>query len=123
MAATAVIGIAALVLSFLSGVLGQFPIPGMAAGSPGEAAAVEDFSPETVELTFNRLSFTQSGVIEELMSYLKNPDVERAKRRQEELAAYTSSQIGPFQELAGKLMGELIQWTALVPVEDQPPAE
>ena len=94
----------ALISGFLVGILSQF------LGSeiePGQSTATGESKAEGVN-QFSKdpfLAYTQW--IEDIQSYLDDPDPERAERRREEMVDYANSLVPRFEGLPSKLQERL----------------
>ena len=102
-----VLGIMALVLGSLAGALAGFPLPGAVAGSPPQPATGGEFSAQAVEEVADSFSASYTSVVEDLVSFLRDPDSQRAEQRREVMVDYARSLIPHFQGLAQQMEGEL----------------
>ena len=106
------LSIVCLVIGFLLGVLGSFPIHGQAASLPETDTNVDTFSQEAVQEVGNRFSSMYSSVLEDLVSFQGDPDYQRAETQRQALVHYADLLIPQFQGLANDLQGELDELTA-----------
>ena len=93
-------------LGFLVGILSQFPGSGIEATQPSQTATVDEFT-ELVKEAPIKFSFAYTQVIEDLESYLDDPDPQRAERQREAMADYANSLIPQFESLADSLQEKL----------------
>ncbi len=102
------LGIIALVVGFLIGVLGYFPIGADSSSSvDAQTADGNGFSTEAVEEMGSRFLSGYTSVVEGLMSYQKDPDYERAERDREAMTAYAKAIVPEFKGLADELKDKL----------------
>ncbi len=102
------LGIITLVVGFLIGVLGYFPIGAdTGSGADAQTAGGNEFSTEAVEELGGKFLMGYTSVVEGLMSYQKDPDYERAERDRAEMTSYAKAIIPEFQGLAEELKGKL----------------
>ena len=100
-----VFSILGMVVAFLISVLGSLPL----SGSPSAATGTTDesFNVEQVHKAAGLFSNVYTSMINEMISYQKDPDYLRAESRRRELAEVGSTLIGDFQDFEGRLTGLL----------------
>ena len=104
------IGVLSLVLSFLIGVLGGFPIQAASASDPTQTEAqAEGSSKELAEMLGNVFLSKYSAVLDGLMEHQENPDYARAEAERAKLLGYGESLIPRFNELAQGLSEQLAE--------------
>jgi hypothetical protein len=105
------VGITSLVLGFLLGALADFPMASAQAGAGSPPAPLGDqgFHIEEAEDVGERFSSAYTHVIDDLLSFQRDPDYARAEMRREELVHYAGGLIPRFQALAGELQALLAE--------------
>ena len=102
--------IVGIIAAFLIGVLGSLPFSD--SGSPGVTEPVnESSSIEAVHQAAGLFSNVYTSLIDEMISYQKDPDYRRAESRRQELAEVGESLADDFQEFEGRLRGILDELT------------
>ena len=97
-------------ISFLLGVLGYFPVPGLAVGAPPDVNALEEtYSAEDARNLGQKFQSVHRGIIEDLLSFQKDPDLARAEARRDEVTAYAKSAVGDFTALSNRLSDRYIE--------------
>jgi len=105
------VSIVTLVIGFLIAALTQFPTPG-ASATLGSVPADQLGYKEGAEEVGQRFNSAYFGVIEDLMSYAKDPDLARVERQEAVMKSYAEA-LGPqFQGLATRLTQQLNEETA-----------
>ena len=97
------------VLTFIVGALGGFPLADLGSGAPNEDPS---YGTEAVHRAAESFSGTYTSIIDDLVSFQKDPDYERAETRRQELVAFSTSLGRDFQDLETRLRGELDGLTA-----------
>lgn len=105
MSAIPALGIVTLVLGFMITILGPFPIPGVTASS--ETVQVNEFSTEAVQQAADKFSVAYTSVIDDLVSYIKDPDLNRAESRRQAMVAYANYLVPKYKNLSQELQGQL----------------
>ncbi|MCL0063919.1 hypothetical protein M1N83_01755 [Dehalococcoidia bacterium] len=123
MGAALVLGLVSLVVIFIIGILSAFPIPAPGQGQvdsiTGEAAIppsnhqdTQGFSVDAVEEAGERFLFSYNSVIEDLVSFQRDPSLERAEARRDALISYAGNVQQRYQGLSHELRKRLDQLTA-----------
>ena len=113
MSAVLPLSIIGIVVAFLVEALGLFPLVGVGSGSSeGEAAIDETYSVEAVHEAANLFSGAYTSIVDDLVSYQKDPDYRRAEARSQDMVAYARSLLPRFQDLEDRLQGKLEDLTA-----------
>ena len=109
MSITVVFSIMGMVVAFLISVLGTLP----ASGDPSTAAGTTDesFNVARVHEAGGLFSNVYTSLIDEMISYQRDPDYQRAESRRRELAEVGATLVGEFQEFEGRLTGMLGELT------------
>ena len=110
MKAIVALGIIMLVLGFLSSVLSDFPLEGINA-SPNDPTEDDEFSIEAVEATSAKVGSMYALIIEDIASFMDDPDLNRAEQRRQEMTAFASNFAEQLDGLAGALqtkLGEIV---------------
>jgi hypothetical protein len=92
------------VLTFIVGALGGFPLADLASGAPDEDPS---YSTEAVHRAAESFSGAYTSIIDEMVSFQKDPDYERAETRRGEMVGFATKLVGDFQDLEARLRGEL----------------
>ena len=102
-----VLGIVMLVLAVVSNAIDLFPL-GLASAREG-TPVTEDmpFSKEAVEETAEKVGSMYGTVIDDLISFQRNPDLTLAESRRTEMAGYADTLVDQFRDLADTLQLEL----------------
>ena len=98
------LSIVGTVLTFIVGALGGFPLIDLGSGAPDEDPS---YGTEAVHQAADGFSGAYTSIIDELVSFQKDPDYERAETRRQELVAFSTSLGRDFQDLEARLRGEL----------------
>lgn len=106
MSAIPALGIVTLVLGFMITILGPFPIPGTATASE-ETVQVNEFSTEAVQQAADKFSVAYTSVIDDLVSYIKDPDLNRAESRRQAMVTYANYLVPKYKNLSQELQGQL----------------
>jgi len=112
-----VFSILGMVVAFLISVLGSLPV----SGDPSAAAGTTDesFQIEQVHQAAGLFSNVYTSMIDEMISYQKDPDYQRAESRRREIAEAGAALVGEFQDFEGRLTGMLGELTI---EQDEAPA-
>ncbi|HAZ31911.1 MAG TPA: hypothetical protein DCY61_04355 [Dehalococcoidia bacterium] len=114
MGAALVLGLVSLVVIFIIGILSAFPIDsttGEAAIPPSNYQDTQDFSVDAVEEAGERFLFSYNSVIEDLVSFQRDPSLERAEARRDALISYAGNVQERFEGLSHELRERLDQLT------------
>jgi len=104
MSAALPLSIVGIVITFLIGVLWYFPLPGATNGFPEGAAPIDEtYSVERIHTAANMFSASYFSIVNDLVSYQKNPDYQQAEARYQEMVAYGHSLLPRFQDLEDRL--------------------
>ena len=110
MQAAAVLSLVMLVLGALSSAMGGFPL---ANTTPAQQIDKDTpFGPEAVQQTADQFGNMYTALIDELMTFLDDPDYARAEARSAEITAFASALAIDFDNLATELETELASLTA-----------
>lgn len=102
------LGIAGMVVAFLTMVLSGFPITGgVDINQPMAQPETDDLDIEAVEEMGNRLSFVYCSIIEDIASFQSDPSVARANARRDEFVGYSKTLATRYQEFASQLQDKL----------------
>ena len=104
-----VFSITGMVVAFLISVLGSLPVSGASSADTGTAD--ESFNVEQVHRAAGLFSNAYTSLIDEMISYQKDPDYQRAESRRRELVGVGATLIGDFQDFEGRLTGMLGELT------------
>ncbi len=114
MGAALVLGLVSLVVVFIIGILSAFPLDstaGKAAIPPGNHTDTQDFSVDAVEEAGERFLFSYNSIIEDLVSFQRDPSLERAEARRDAFVGYASHVQQRFAGLSRELRERLEQLT------------
>lgn len=104
------LAVAGLILSFLIGALSSFPIHAKVDSPPVAVDPNDDsFSVEKAQEAGNRFSSVYTSVIDDMLSFQKDPDYKRAESQRNAMVAYSESLITQFQDFSAKMKGKLDQ--------------
>ena len=112
MTALVPISVAVMVLTFIMGLLGGFPVSG---GVIGDTATgpLEPGNGMEVVLDVNDMVFrSYTSVVEDVASFQGNPDLARAEARRELIVLYANTLSAGFRELERQLRQQLEELTA-----------
>lgn len=102
------LAIAGLILSFLIGALSSFPIHAKTASPPAAIDPNDDtFSVEKAQEAGNRFSSVYTSIIDDMMSFQKDPDYKRAESQRKAMVSYSESLVTQFQDFSAKMKGKL----------------
>ena len=104
------LGMIAMVLTFLLGILSAFPGRSDAtttAQVQQVEAASDEFSIDLVEVVGGLLGGSYMSVIDDVSSYQTDPNFERAESRRQEFSEYSDVLVGEFEGLVDELTSEL----------------
>lgn len=104
------LGMIAMVLTFLLGILSIFPgrsDAAMTAQAQQVEAAPDEFSIDLIEVVGGLLGGSYMSVIDDVSSYQTDPSYERAESRRQEFSAYSGVLVGEFEGFADELTSEL----------------
>ena len=101
------IGVITVVLGFIIGVLGGFPVQGGTIDSTSQTFEVDQFSKEIADEAGRRFGSAYTSVIDDLISYMDDPDLQRADDQREAMVEYATLIIPQFQDFAQSLQGKL----------------
>ena len=104
-----VFSIMGMVVAFLISVLGSLPFSETSSATIGTAD--ESFNVAQVHRAAGLFSNAYTSLIDEMISYQKDPDYQRAESRRRELAGVGATLIGDFQAFEGRLTGMLGELT------------
>ena len=117
--ASITISIIAIVTSFLIGILSSFPL-----GAEGEfnSAPNEDseFDSSGIEEVGERFEVSYSAIINDIASFQRDPDLERANARKEAFRGFAQQLIGEYKDFSDELQVQLDELTSQ-PIEEEPP--
>ena len=102
--ASITLSVITVVISFILSVTGSFPLGDV--GSEGGDPSGE-FNPADVEEAGQRLEASYCAIIEDIASFQKNPDLERANARKEAFTEFAQSLVGQYQDLSEDLQTDL----------------
>ena len=117
MGIVAALSIVGTVLTFMVGALGSFPLSDPGLGETGN----ESYGTEAVHSAAASLSGAYVSVIDELVSFQRDPDYERAEATRQQVVDFATGLIGDFQDLEERLRGELAGLT--MGTDETAPAE
>ncbi|MCL0090113.1 hypothetical protein M1O54_07195 [Dehalococcoidia bacterium] len=115
MGAALVLSLVSLVVIFIIGILSAFPIDsttGATAIPPSNHQDTQNFSVDAVEEAGERFLFSYNSVIEDLVSFQRDPSLERAEARRDALISYAGNVQQRYQGLSHELRKRLDQLTA-----------
>ena len=115
MGAALVLGLVSLVVVFIIGILSAFPIDtaiGETAIPPSNCQDTQDFSVDAVEEAGERFLFGYKSIIKDLVSFQRDPSLERAEARRDALIGYASNVQQRFKGLSHELRERLDQLTS-----------
>ena len=92
------------VLTFIVGALGGFPLADLGSGPPDQDPS---YGTEKVHEAADSFSGAYTSIIDELVSFQKDPGYERAETQRQELVDFATSLVGDFQGLEARLTGQL----------------
>jgi hypothetical protein len=110
MGAALVLSLVSLVVIFIIGILSAFPMDstaGEVAVPPGNYQDTQDFSVDAVEEAGERFLFSYNSIIEDLVSFQRDPSLERAEARRDALIHYAGNVQHRFQDLSHELRERL----------------
>lgn len=114
MGLVASLGIMGIVVAFLVGMLSGFPTLDMPL--PGQASAQErGFSVESVHQAAGLFSGSYISLVNEIASFQRDPDYERAELRRQQMVAYGQGLMPRLQGLQQRLQGEAQRLGAPIP--------
>ena len=105
MSIAVVFSIMGMVVAFLISVLGSLPLSGSPSTTTGTTD--ESFNVEQVHRAAGLFSSSYTSLIDEMISYQRDPDYQRAESRRRELAEVGATLVGDFQVFEGELTGML----------------
>ena len=110
---TVVLSIFGMVGTLLVGILAGFPVSDLAP-SPSQENAVtgEIFGDSSVHQGATKLAGVYTSVIDELISFQRAPDYQRAESRRQQLTEYASSAADSLDDFSSMLEGKLHGLTA-----------
>ena len=103
MTTTTAIGTIMLVLSFLSVILSQSPIGGIA----GHVDENAPFSTEAAQVPADQFNAMYGAIVEDIASFAGNPDLALATSRRDAMTAYAESLVGQLGSFAQAMQAEL----------------
>ena len=121
MTAAIPVALIGVVMTFLMGVLGYVPIPGLAQASPNEDLS-QLSNEDAVHGTMVRFGSAYSAVIDDMLAHQKNPDYARAEKARQEMTTYAALLSGKFRELETVMRGKLAELEAQPASETTSPA-
>ena len=98
------------VITFLISILGSLPLSGDAP-APAVTVADESFNVERVHEAAGLFSNAYTSLIDEMVSYQRDPDYHRAESRRRELADVGAKLVGDFQDFEAGLTSTLTDLT------------
>ncbi len=101
------IGIIIVVLGFIIGVLGGVPVQGGTIDSTSQTVEVDQFSQEVADEAGRRFGFAYTSVIDDLISYMDDPDLQRANDQREAMVEYATFITPQFEDFAQSLQAKL----------------
>jgi len=114
MGAALVLGLVSLVVVFIIGILSAFPIDTASAETvipPANFQNTQDFDPDAIEEAGERFFFGYKSIIKDLVSFQRNPSLERAEARRDALISYAGNVKRSFTGLSDELRERLDQLT------------
>lgn len=93
--ASITLSVIAVVITFILGVLGSFPL-----GNGDEYDSSGGYDPAHIEEAGKRLELSYTGIIEDIASFQKDPDLERAEARKEAFTEFAESLVGEYKEFS-----------------------
>jgi len=96
-----------VIATFLLGVLVQSPI----SGEVPQTTQVSS-SGDTVQQAADRFSLVYTGVIDDLLSFQKDPNYQRAEASRQKMNGYAGSLLPQFQAFTDEMRSQLDQLTA-----------
>ncbi|MBM3132379.1 MAG: hypothetical protein FJZ95_05035 [Chloroflexi bacterium] len=109
-AASITLSVIAVVVSFILGVLGAFPLSdGSTIGSatPGDDKGSSTFSSADVQRAGDSLLLGYTDIISDIASFQKDPDLERAEARKRAMIEYAEGLLGRYEGLSDDLTAEM----------------
>ena len=106
MSAILPLSIVGTIVAFLLGALGYFPTPGGPNALPEADPIDETYSVERLHQAANLFAVAYTSVVDDLVSYQKDADYERAEDRRQEMLLYGYSLLPRFQQLEERLQGQ-----------------
>ena len=83
------LGILGLGLAFILGVLNGFPVPNIPVYDPVDVAALDEtYDPATAQKAADRFGAVYEALINDILSFQKNPDFQRAESRKLAMLAF-----------------------------------
>ncbi len=104
------LGIVVLVLGFMASILSQFPAQGAGPATPVTVASsisASNFNRDAADEVGKKFSSAYTSVVDDLLTYINNPDLKRAEEHRDAMVQYAKVLIPSFQDLSGKLQGHL----------------
>ena len=114
MKAILVLGLVSLVVTFLIGLLGAFPLNGAADDATIQATGVENTSRldiAAIKEVGERFSFAYHSVVDDIASFQQNPSVEQAEARRQAFVGYAQLASQRYQDFAETLQDRLDELT------------
>jgi len=118
--ASVTLSIITIVISFLLGVLGTFPLSG--GGSDGNSQQVDnppavtedssEFDATGIEEVSGQFLTCYTDIIDDIASFQENPSLERAEARKEQFTQFAQEMIGKYQGFSGEMQGKLDELTS-----------
>ena len=111
MGALASLSIIGTVITFMIGALGGFPLSSFSSDTHN-VTGDPSYSAEAVHEAADAFSGAYTSIIEELISFPRDPDYERAETRRQQVTDFATSLVGDFQDLEERLTGQLENLTS-----------
>ena len=92
------------VLAFIVGALGGFPLADLGSGPSDQDSS---YGTEAVHRAAEGFSGAYTSIIDELVSFQKDTDYERAETLRQQMVGFATTLGGDFQDLESRLRGEL----------------
>lgn len=118
--ASITLSVIAVVISFILGVLGAFPLSdGSTIGSaaPGDDGGSSTFDSANVQQAGDNLLLGYTDIINDIASFQKNPDLERAEARKRAMTEYAEGLLGRYEGLSNDLSDKMDELTLQQPGE------
>ncbi len=99
------------VVAFLVAILAAFPVQGIAVAQSRVDVNNANFSKQSVEEAGNKFSSMYASVVDDLLSYQKDPSYERAEERRQAVTSYGEFLVNEFHILADSFQNKLDELT------------